>query len=269
MDVKTTYSGVNSGRGPSFSIWGDCPLLDIDTDPNIGYGFFDDFMSIPKTAPTTEGNFGQYRAFTSTGGAIVDGGSLGGSVKISSDGDDEGASIATNIFPFNLVTAGGKMWFETRIKVSSIADTISDVFVGLVDSTALTATVPITATTPVMADINFIGFQRLGTDGDKLDIKYKADGQTVQTLLADAVTLVADTYIKVGWKFDPDAATANRIKFYYDGTLITTYGTGANMDAVTFPDDVNMGLCFATLNAAGSITPTATMDWWRCYQLAV
>ena len=269
MDFKTTYSGVNSGVGPSMSIWGDCPQVDIRNDRNVGHYFEDDFIGIPASGTlTTEAGLGQYRAFGDSGASFTDGATHGGALTMGEATDEESLAIATKT-AFQLASTLGKMWFEARIKVSSIADAKTDVFVGLMDSTALSNAIPITQTADAMGNINFFGFQRLSSDGDKLDIKYGADGQTHQVLLADAVTLVADTYIKVGWKFDPNAPTARRITFYSDGTPITTYGTGTQMDAVTFPDDVQLGLVLALMNDSGSSPHTATIDWWKCYQLAV
>ena len=260
---KVGYSGDNSQTGPSGAIWKDCPIADIIEDPNIGYYFFDDFLAIPKTPPTTEGNFGIYKAFSSTGGTIVDGAEVGGSWALGSDGDDEGASIHTGATPFKISLSNAKLWFEARVKSSTIADTKHGFFVGLMDSTALTATVPLTAAGAI-ADVNIVGFHRLEGDGDKLDTIYKADGVTQVTVQTDEVTLVADTYKKVGFVWN----TANgKMEFYDDGVLQSTTYTMVSGAGTDFPNDITMGLVFAVLNATGSTPGTAEIDWWRCAQL--
>ena len=264
---QSTYAKntADTDRGPSPKIWGDCPIGAMLENPNLGIFFRDDFLTCPKTPPTTEGNFGIYKAFTDTGGTIADGAEFGGSWVLGSDGDNEGASIHTGATAFKISTANGKFWFEARVKSSTIADTKHGFFVGLMDSTALTAIVPITAAGAI-ADVNIVGFHRLEGDGDMLDTIYKADGVTQVTVKADEVTLVADTYKKVGMVYDPGT---NLLTFYDDGVPSTTTYTMVAAAGTDFPNDLTLGLVFAVLNATGSTPGTAEMDWWQCAQLAV
>jgi hypothetical protein len=66
--------------------------------------------------------------------------------------------------------------------------------------------------------------------------------------------------------FDPDAPAAQRIKFFADGVPLTTYVTSTQMAAVTFPSDINLGPCFAVMNATGSTPGNSTCRWFQFAQ---
>lgn len=265
--------GLSTSRGPSPSIWGDCPWLELVEDPTKGFVFFDDFLSTPKTPPTTEGNYGQYAAFTSTGGTMVDGATIGGALTIASDGDDEGASLRTLITPFRISRSYGDLWFEARLKSSTITDAKHNILIGLMQDVALTATMPITAA-GALADTNFVGFQRpesakagAGTGGATLNVLYKADGVTAVTVASDVATLVADTYVKLGMRYYPrrDKRGDYVLVFFVNGVPVAQkiIPSAAGTD---FPNDINLGPVFAVLNSTGTTPGNSTIDWWRVAQ---
>lgn len=260
---------ADTRRGPSLNIWGNFPWWEIERGIKGGVLFKDDFDTSGFTVPTTEGQIGPwYKAFTSTGGTIKAATPVrGGVVTLGSDGDDEGASIATVGCPFQIVAADGMFCMETRIKVSSIAVTLCDVFVGLCELVTLTATVPITATAGAMADKNFVGFMRPGTstagDGSIVRTTYKADGITAVTVADYASQFVADTFIKLGMKFDPKD---NILRFFINGVEQATTKTIPASAGTDFPSDTLMGPMFAVLNTAVN-TSLITMDWWRFGQV--
>lgn len=269
-------NAFNAQRTPSPFIWSDCPIDGLINGTVEGIFFHDDFLTSAFTVPTTEANCGVYKGFSSTGGVMTQASdataaaSAFGAISFGSDGDDEGASLATVPLPFRLsgpnATASartGKFWFECRVKTSSIADTIADLYIGLADQMTLSATVPITATAGTLADENLCGFHRLGTDGDYFDVKYKADGVTAVTVASDAQVIAADTYVKLGMKYDP--ADNHYIRFFGNGIEIGSKQIPAAA-GTDFPNDVQMGLVVAILNAAAG-SPTFTLDWWRAAQL--
>lgn len=276
---NSSYNGVNTGRGLSPALWADFPIAEVQNGTRDGVFQYDDFLETAFVVPTTEAMYGNgWKGFSSTGGVLTTTGSdataansAWGVIALGSDGDDEGASLQKCNAPFKITgpqataaARSGRLVFECRVKVSSIADTISDCFIGLCELSTLTATVPITATAGTLADKNFVGFHRLATDGDQFDVKYKADGQTVATVVADAQQLVADTYVKLGFVYNP---LTSYMSFYGNGlnfgTDYLTVATAGN----PFPNDVNLALTIATLNAAGSISPTFSVDWIACGQL--
>lgn len=273
MDGVALFEGADTSRDISGSIWDDCPM-ELLRDGRGGVFFRDDFMTLPGGAiPTTEGALGQYAAFSSTGGTITnDVTELGGAWKFLSDDDNEGASIRSGVTPFKLIRTGKGFWFEARIKSSTIADTTTNIFLGLMEDTALTAIVPITAL-GAMADKNMVIFRRteVAAHGAKMDTAYKVDGVAAVTVQADAVTLVANTYTKLGMKYIPDRdfgpGGRGTLYFYQDGTRLSSYKLIPTAAGTDFPNDINLGLVFAILNAAGTSPGNASIDWWQAAQL--
>lgn len=262
----TQYSGstiADTSRGPSSAIWADFPSLEIAAGLKDGFQIYDDFAHGPRVAAGAEAAYGNYRGFASTGGLVADGGEIAGVLDLSSDGDDEGASFRTPVAPFQISRTHGKLHFECRVKTSTIADTKHGVLVGLMADAALTATLPITAG-GALADVNFVGFHRLEGDGDMFDVVYKADGVTAVTLQADAVTIVADTYVKLGFVFNPRDYS---ITFYRNGVKLGTTYTVPVAAGTDFPNDVRLGLVIAVLNATATSPGSTKIDWWRCGQL--
>jgi hypothetical protein len=166
--------------------------------------------------------------------------------------------------------ANQALWFEACFKKSSIANTIAEFFIGLMENTALTATVPITATAATLADKNLVGIYTTESAGSTGNSTYKADGVTAVTVGSAEYTFVADTYTKVGFKFTPsgDRAGAYCLSFYQDGTrLASSKIIPDSAGTVDFPTDVAMGPVLAIRNAAGSSPGNVTIKWWRAAQL--
>ena len=267
----TQYKGSQTGglssandRRPSPSIWADCPALEIASGIRDGIHIFDDFGNGPQVAAGAEADYAGYRGFADTGGSLADGGEWGGTLVASSDGDNEGAGIRTGVAPFQIDIGQGKFWFEARVKTSTITDNKHGIILGLMESTAITATVPITAAGAI-ADVNMVGFHRLETDGDYFDTVYKANGVTQVTVKSDAVLLVADTYVKLGMVFDP---STNVLKFYVNGVPLADSKTIPAADGTDFPNDVRLGMVFHVLNATATTPGSSEIDWWRAAQLA-
>jgi len=269
---KVNYAGgvntENTSASPSKEIWGSMPA-DILYDPSVGYHFYDDFLEFPTiTTPTitTEIEWGNrgYKAFGSAGGTITKlavSNGVGGVVFTETD-DNQGLSLATIALPFKIDIGQGKFWFEARIKSDTITDTRNGWVLGLWEQQTLSATVPIAAA-GTLADANFVGFHRLEGDGDAVDTVYKADGVTQVTVGTDAVTLVADTYVKLGMIFEP---ATNILTFYKNGVPLANTKTIPTADGTDFPNDVQMGLCFAMLCASND-DAVNTLGWWRAAQL--
>lgn len=282
VNYRGNLGSANTDRNPSPGLWADCPWNELVEGERSGAYFWDDFMSFPITPATTEGNFGQYAQFSSTGGTITAGTGQGGEMALGSDGDNEGASIRTLSTPFKLIRAGGKFWFECRVKSSTITDTKHGFYLGLWENVALDATHPIAAA-GTLSDNNFVGFHRLEGDGDQIDTVYKADAVTQVTVGADSLptasVLVADTYVKLGMRFepgfDPDSelvssgvpVKTNILSFYANGLRLTTSKNIPSAAGTDFPNDVALGLVFAVLNATATTPGTSTIDWWRAAQL--
>lgn len=260
---------VDTGRGPSQSIWADCPLLEIVNGITDGVVLFDEFQNGPRVAAGAEASYtgygGGYRGFADTGGLVQDGGEIGGSLDLSSDGDNEGASFRSSCAAFQIGRGLGKLWMEARVKTSTIADTKHNLFVGLMADAALTAVLPITAAGAI-ADVNIVGFHRTeaALGGALMSTVYKADGVAAVTVQAGAVAIAADTYVKLGMVFDP---SNNVLSFYRNGVkLANTYAVPA-AQGTDFPNDVRLGFVIAVLNATGTTPGSSKIDWVKVVQL--
>ena len=258
----------DTARGPSMSIWGDLNINDVLDDPSRGCYYFEDFMSFPKTLPTTEGNWGDLTAFSSASATVVDGGTLGGAATFAGVGDNEGVSFRSLAAPFRIGRGQKTFAWEIRLKLSTIADTKNGLFVGLRENAALTAIDPITAL-GVLADRNVVGFHRPEGDGDGIDTVYKADGVTAVVVGADAVVPVADTFVKLGMRYYPSKHKSGdnyTLAFFKDGVELAGKKQLPAAAGTDFPNDVNMGIVVAALNATGTAPGSFTVDWIRAFQ---
>lgn len=263
---------ASTNRRCSPNIWADCPWLEMLQCPGVGVTFFDDFMYPPVLVTptiTTQANYGGgWKAFGSSGGTIISDGSRGGGLVLTESDDNEGFGLATIALPFKIIRGDGAFWFECRMKTNTITDTEHGFFVGLLDSATLSATVPIAAA-GTLADENFVGFHRLEGDGDQLDTVYKADGVTQVSVQTDALAatpvssaLVADTYFKIGMKYDP---VTFEFSWYYNNLKLSSTKTVPSAAGTDFPNDVNMGLVIAALCASNN-DAIITVDWIRAAQ---
>lgn len=265
------WRGTDTSRTPSKSIWGSFPFDAIRSGELDGlalhYNFADFRTSANINAAEAHWCLG-LKAFGSDGAAIAALDEVRGGITLSSDGDNEGASIGQMIYPFQVSRSHYEFCFEALIKSSTITDTKHGFFLGMIDASALSATVPIAAA-GTLADENFVGFHRLEGDGDAVDTVYKADGVTQVSVQTDAVTLVADTFIKLGMKFTPkgDKDGPWILSFYSNGTRLSTSKQIPAADGTDFPNDVRLGWVFAVLNATASTPGTSSIQWLRVGQM--
>jgi hypothetical protein len=262
--LKAVYKG-QAQTVFSPELWGDFPLDEILWDANIGFGFHDDFTAFGTFAAGAVGHWsGPWNGFGSTGATIVDADIVGGGITMGSDGDNEGASISTIAKPYQISADLGQLCFEARIQTSTIADTKHGIFVGLIDTAAMSATVPIAAD-GTLADENLVGFFRAEGDGDKISFVYKANGVTAVTLIDALVVPVANTFLNLGFRFDPH--DGNKLKVFVDNVKHATTKVIPDDSGSDFPADVRMGMVAAVLNATASTPGTSTADSMGCYQL--
>lgn len=258
---------TDTKTGPSPSVWGNCPVADFLERPDTGLYQFDDFDRSPiLTTPTitTQANYGNgYKAFGSSGGTIVPGTGQYGDIVLTETDDNEAVILADINLPFKIIRGGGDVWFECRLKTNTITDARHGIFVGFVEQQTLAAIIPI-VDAGTLADANFVGFHRLEGDGDKVDCIYKANGVTEVTVQADAATLVADTYIKLGMRYKDANST---LYFYVDGAQVASVVVIAAA-GTDFPNDVTMGKCLA-VKCASADDAIVTMDWWGAAQARV
>ena len=261
---------------PSPIIWADCPVNEMAHDPSTGFHYYDSFENYVSTA-TTVINASGYPVFE--GSSTLDGtaGSSAGELAVFTTADNEGCSLqvgGTMGAPFVIPadSSGGKLWFECRVKKENITDDKAGFFVGLAGEAAGTVNLIADAGND-FGDFDLLGFWNDEGDADAFDIVTQKTSAAFDTILADAVTLVADTYIKVGFVYDPNGDNAKKIKFYSNGAELTTYVGKASGDATVyladstnFPGGEEMSLLI-TAKAAHADDHTVSLDWWRAAQL--
>ena len=287
MSVKTANYAANltnstSLRGPSPSIWYDCPVPDFQQDPSLGMHFFDDFLlsgNPGTTASAVAASLGAWSTYAYTGATIGDGQLEGGVLTFGSDGDNEGLTFLSSSGSFRLVTTSTlalnqKLWFEARVATSTVTATKRDDFVGLaipaLSSGLPRAAYPITATDDTLDATNgtFIGFHRKGTAAPTdWQFCFCLAGGTVNyvtgltTLRATAglATLTANTFTKLGFVFDPNAitklvtsATARQTAGTLRRALIRVFADGVELPTFLSSDDVQNA-------TAGQAFPTGFM----------
>ena len=209
-----------------------------DRDPLAFYGIFTDFerfITTDWTITTTEAGAG---SATEALSAALPGGVL---VVTNDDADNDadffqfaGGSGAT-VEPF-LYTAGKKLRFATRLKVSDAAD--SDVIAGL----AITDTSPLDATDGIF-------FRK--SDGDNT-VKLVVVKNSTETTV-DVAEMADDTFIA--------------LEFYYDGARLVAYADGAKVASAALtnaPDDEQLALTFGVQNgeAAAKVLSVDYIGAW-------
>lgn len=297
---------ANSDRGPSRSIWGDCPFLEFLERPEAGMPFFDDFIMAGNMGPNSAaitGSDGQWTCYADIGAAAIqaDGQLEGGVLVLGSDGDNEGVTLSSTTGAFRITTTStlalnGKLWFEARLSRSTVTATKIDAFVGLCDHTTSSglaaAAIPITTTIDTLSTTpNFIGFFSKGSVGTEWSFAYNLAGGTVVlptnlTTLMNSVlgaVMTAGQMVKLGFLFDPNAyvqqigsastgQTAGTlvkplIKIFVNGLPAAAFLTATNVQGTAFPTGF-MGPTIAVMNDAGSSPGTISIDWIRVAQQA-
>lgn len=157
--------------------------------------------------------------------------------------------------------------FECRIKVSSITTGQLALYAGLGgpdqnDGDVLTDTSGV----PNTSD-HGIGFNIKADDGDSIDFFYEAASQTRVDLIEGVAVPVADTFIKLGFIYDPDAIASKRITIYVDNVEQSTYVTATQIATATFPDAETLAPLFAMKGIAGSLALELAIDWWAFAQV--
>jgi hypothetical protein len=254
------YTGEDAAA-PSKKLWQGCPAAQIEAMRSInGWGFFEDFTKFSTAdIATTEVHNGFYW-FLDAGSTVTDGDEVGGSIVLTEATSNESVGMQQQVAPFQIDTTNAyPLWFECRFKTSSIADDTGSIVAGLMHNTAISEVIPVTAG-GIISDNDFVGWHCLESDGDAASTSYKNGAATLGTTTGQA-TLVANTYIKLGFHFD-----GTQLVWYVDGEPLTTgVLTSTTLELAAFPNDARLGVVF--LVASGTSARTAEIDWIGCYQV--
>lgn len=242
---------ADTSQGPSQSIWRDCPSSEYMLDPNKGLHVFERFHSFGGAVVTNVGTHGRgYKSFESTSSSIRQINTVpGGAIAYLSNGADNDVMVLEAGYGYGgpySITAGSdtQLWFETRIRPNATYDVSAakDFFVGLGTkgmSAAATTLFSDTAGTMTTSGVDLIGFQLLNS-GSALKTTLQKAGATQRTAVA-ASTLVASTWVKVGFKYGKNLGLGKKLIWYVDGLevdsitddTISTFPTAAFLTFLT------------------------------------
>jgi hypothetical protein len=112
-----------------------------------------------------------------------------------------------------------------------------------------------------------IGFHVPKDDGDTVNFFYEAASQTRVDAISDIAALTNDTFVKLGFLYDPLAEASKRITVFVDNVASATYVTATNIATATFPDAETLNFVAAMKSIAGSDNVEMAIDWWAFCQI--
>lgn len=261
---QVIYEEKGAQNEPSPSIWKDCPK-GLLRDRGQGYFVREDFLGATVdtlAASEQRPNYGDL-SIDCDDDTVVSfiSAKQGGFLDLETDGDDNDAwALFTQPFAQIVLFSQNKTWFEVGVEVGALAD--QGAFVGFAEEAALTRDVVADAAGDVATE-SMHGFQLLATDTDAWDAIYRLDaGTTVEILsdvtnavaipVADRASVVADTQVKLGQRFDG----ADKLHTYVNGIRVAV----TTLDATTFPDNVLFGGIVA-LKTGTAAAQSGAFDW--------
>ena len=137
-----------------------------------------------------------------------------GALVVTNDAADNDSDFFQKVGESFLLTAGKKAWFKTRLKISDA--TQSEFYAGLM----ITDTDPLSSTAGdgVTDGVFFMKEDGVAT----LDVYCQKDATTGQTSAASIATIVADTFVTLGWEYDGLGSIKYFIDDVHKGTLTAT-----------------------------------------------
>lgn len=261
---KSTQTATS--RMPSPAIWQDCPWFELEKGNKEGYAYFDDlvgnYVQAANVAASASTLADPWAAFTNaTAGAtvavVVSPTDAIGAMKLNSTTAQEGVHAGLHAGK-NLTalidppSSTNRIWFEGRIKSSSITTTENCLFFGLMEVGRLLTLGTIATGGGAVAAVDHIGFLKATVTAPTAIQTSIGDG-TSTIIDAAAATLVANTYVKLG--------------FYWNGVIGTFYVNGvANATTILstttgFPLTENLCLMTGLMAGAAGTAQSSTLDW--------
>lgn len=280
MRYAGNLGSADTTRTPSPNVWKDCPVRDIQEGVRNGVYFYDDFQDFPLIGTqTTQIAHGKYKVFATTGSSITRVSAVnsveiaGGALSATIDTDNDSASIAQSYPSYllsGLTTTSGKLWFECCYAQNSLVTNLAGVFIGLaeVEQWTLATGVPFNGGDAITNSASAIGF-RIEEDGlGVIDTVY-SDRATSFTNIgdADSALTAANTFIKLGMKYDPADKEGKAVRFYANNLELTNSLSNAALVALTNLDANALGLLFATVGDSAGTTFANYLKWWRVAQV--
>ncbi len=277
-----------TARAPSPILWANVDFQQMAENPAFGISQFDDFQNSMTTQEEAArsawtGGIGHvlgdinWQAFTET--ALVVDVALqadnDGVLMLDTDGTDDdtvgitGGDNTIGVFKTPAIGASKSDFvFETRVKVSTITDGDLSCFFGLMEPGKLSNGSPLGAA-GALADVDYIGFHITEADGDALSIVFnEASAGVAQSTAVSSITLVADTYVRLGFKLVTVGVGVAEIRFFVDGVdLGDAFAISIATANANYPSATDMDLMLtATSGTNGADGDDVKIDWVRAAQ---
>lgn len=268
---------ADTSRNRSPKVWEDYPWRDVADGSVSGIQEFQDFVSGGLlTAPTTHAALVglPLSGFSSSASQISYGNAAmtvangeAGTLVLAETTTRESTSVRSDITPYRISANFGLLCWEIRLKISTVATNEISFFAGLMEDETLTVDVPVIAAgadTHLIADKDLVGFKKPIADTTTFDAIYRAGGVAAVVVNDGLGTLAADTYIKLGMRFDP---RDNYLRFFVNNVEASSSKLIPDDTGTDFPADVPLGfVCGMSVGTAASDN-TLTIDWYRIGQL--
>ncbi len=266
QSIKNPVAVVDSDRGLSPSLWDNCPVELLKANPQFGTYMFDDFAdggivvaaNQATAAVSVLGTTGAWTGFTdATAGTIIttETDNFQGVVRLQGTTDTEDCTIA---YPKTAETSGpykfsttSRLWMEARVSILNVTVSKFNAFFGFAEE-GLLATNEVITDSDIMADKDYVGFQKTFAGTTDIASVFNTNGQAAHTEVAtDAATVAADTFTKIGLYCD-----GTTVFFYQNGTQ----GTGVTIATADFPDGEEMAFYISLMLGHGD-TASVSVDW--------
>lgn len=270
---------ADTSRKPSPKVWEDYPWQAIANGDEGGIQEFQDFVTGGLiTAPTSHAALVglPLSGFSSSASQISYGNAAmtvangeAGTLVLAETTTQESTSIRSDIVPYRISANFGLLCFEARIKISSVATNEISFFVGLFEDETLTVDIPVIAAgadTHLISSKNLVGFKKPVADTTTFDAIYRADGVAAVVVNDGLGTLAADTYIKLGFRFDP---RDNYLRYFVNNVEASSSKLVPDNTGTDFPADVPLGVVIGMSVGTAASDNTLTIDWYRCGQVIV
>jgi len=267
-------SNPDAPLAPSPSIWGTCPVRELQEDPGRGIFIHENWeQKIQRSSMVTTENANGYYPLLSASCTAVGNTTktmttaankgLGNYMILTTDGSDnlaaglQYAGMTDTPTGIAVMDKGyGKMWYECLVSVSNVTSGTINALIGLRDITACAVTDMANGGADI-ADIDFVGFALLHDDGNGPDCIYQTTGSAFATVKDAADTITASEWVRYGITYSDPYCT-----YYINGVPV------ARVDSNTtgFPN----GQVLTPEWFVKDDTTTAlvmNVGWWRFAQL--
>jgi len=268
-NVNYGSAAAVDGRSPSPSIWKDCPIAEITADPAKGMYLFEDFRhGVVGGTTLVHGQPNGLVAYAESNDVadVAIQADNDGVLMLDQDGTNDDVTVVTTgdnvagiVCTPNIGESEG-FWFEARVKVSTITNTDLGVFVGLA-APGEAKDGGMMGAVAALNDVDYIGFHVAEADGDDMTIVYnEATSGTAQSSTGQ-ITLVADTYVRLGMKLDK---INHKIRFFADGVdLGDDVAIDISAANANYPSATDMDVVIAiTSGALGEDGDNLKIDWF-------